>query len=129
MASPSESEVAAFEAHIGASLSADYRSYLLITNGGAPEKSSYKGEVMDLYLQYFFPLCASEDEGLRWEWQVAPRPETFRRILLPIATVNGGDRLYLSLVTGEIFFHDHELDAFTRIDDSFSSVLQNSHEE
>src|SRR4051812_20303571 len=107
MPAASESEVLAFEAQIGTSLPADYRSYLLTTNGGSPEKSSYKGDVMELYLQYFFPLCVSEDEGLKWEWQVAHRPETFRRILLPIATVNGGDCLFLSLLNGEIFFHDH----------------------
>ena len=82
---------------------------------------------MDIYVQYLFSLSASSEDGLKWEWQVAYRPETFRRILLPIATVNGGDYLYLSLVNGEIFFHDHELESFMRIDESFSAILKNLH--
>ena len=53
-------------------------------------------------------------------------PETFRDRLLPVATVNGGDTLFLSLLNGEVFYYFHEEDSFTRIDDSFSSIVKNS---
>jgi hypothetical protein len=85
----------------------------------------YRGEIMNLYVQYIFPLRADPEDGLLWEHQVAYLPQTFKRVLLPVALVNGGDYLYLSLINGEIFFYSHEEDSYSRIEDSFSAILQN----
>jgi hypothetical protein len=123
----SEDQVAAFESRVGASLPADYREYLLTTNGGAPNAPCYRGDVMDLYVQHIFSLLEDEQRGLIWEWQTASLPDSLRHTLIPVAIVNGGDRLLLSLVNGEVFFHDHELDTYSRIDDSFSRLLEKSH--
>ncbi len=83
----------------------------------------YRGEIVEIYVQWIFSLLGDDEEGLVWEWRTAYLPETFKRVLLPIALVNGGDRLYLSLINGEIYFYSHEEDSFSRIEDSFSSVL------
>ena len=118
-----ESQIASFERRIGKLLPEDYRAYLLSVNGGHPEPSMYHGEVMDIYVQWIFSLLDDEEDGLVWEWRTAHLPETFKGVLLPFATVNGGDRLYLSLVNGEVFFYSHEEESFTLIEDSFTSIL------
>ncbi len=118
-----EDQIASFERRIGHPLPLDYRQYLLTVNGGSPEPSMYRGEIVEIYVQWIFSLLGDDEEGLVWEWRTAYLPETFKRVLLPIALVNGGDRLYLSLINGEIYFYSHEEDSFSRIEDSFSSVL------
>jgi hypothetical protein len=52
-----EEEVHAFEAEFGASLPADYRSFLLSVNGGYPEKRAfYYDEDKSFVLQRLYPL-------------------------------------------------------------------------
>ena len=123
-----ETQIASFEHRIGKALPADYREYLRTVNGGPPEPRNYRGPVMRLYVQYIYPLVDDEDEisGLVYEWRAASDiPETFRDRLLPVADVGDGDRLFLSLLNGEVFYHFQDEDSFIRIDDSFSSILKN----
>ena len=127
MTPASEIQVAAFEECIGRGLPADYRSYLLTENGGSPAAPFYRGDVVEIYVQVLYSLRDDEERGLIWEWSTAHVPKTFKDVLLPIATVNGGDSLLLSLVNGEVFFYEHEIDSFTRIDDSFSDIIAKLH--
>lgn len=122
-----ESEIAAFESLIGRRLPEDYRRYLGTVGGGAPNPATYHGPVIELYVQYIYSLFEDEDRisGLIYRWRAASVPETFKGLLLPVAHVNGGDTLFLSLVNGEVFCFFHEEDTFLRIDDSFSSILKN----
>jgi hypothetical protein len=123
-----DAQIAAFERLIGSNLPADYREYLRTVNGGPPKPHNYYGPVIRLYVQYIYSLVDDEDElsGLIYEWRAASdMPETFRDRLLPVAHVGDGDRLFLSLLNGEVFYHFQDEDSFTRIDDSFSSILKN----
>ena len=123
-----EAQIAAFEHRIGKTLPADYREYLRTINGGPPEPHDYCGPVINLYIQYIYSLLDDEDQisGLIYEWQVASdMPATFRDRLLPVANVGDGDRLFLSLLNGEVFYYFQDEDSFMRIDDSFSSILKN----
>jgi hypothetical protein len=124
MSPASESQIAAFEALLGSRLPADYRDYLGTVNGGTPPAPCYHGDVTDLEIQSVFSLLDDEQAGLLWERRNANLPETLRRVLLPVARATGGDRLMLSLVNGEVFLHDHEFDSYSRIEDSFTAVLQ-----
>ena len=120
-------QISTFEHLIGRRLPEDYRRYLGTVGGGPPNPPMYYGPVMSLYVQYIYSLFDDENRisGLIYEWRAASIPETFKGLLLPVATVNGGDTLFLSLVNGEVFFYFHEEDTFLRIDDSFSNILEN----
>ena len=122
-----ETQIVAFERLIGSALPADYREYLRTVNGGSPEPATYHGPVISLYVQNIFSLLDDEDKicGLVYEWRGASDvPGTFRDRLLPVAYVGDGDRLFLSLFNGEVFYHFQDEDSFVRIDDSFSSTQE-----
>jgi hypothetical protein len=112
-----ERRVAAFEARTGLRLPAEYRRFLLRTNGGTPAPEVgfafvEDGKPSESVLDQFYVLKANADEpNLDEAIETFVEPGRMPRHLLPVAYDQFGNQLCLSLGEsdyGAVYFWNHE---------------------
>jgi len=112
---PTEADVRAFEADIGYALPPDYRAFLLVTNGGAPDPHvvAIPGRGDAVVRHCFALLSPARDLTLGHQRDVyAARIPAW---MLPIADDPAGNRFLIDLQSGaghgHVHFWDHEEEA------------------
>lgn len=134
--------VASLEARVGATLPADYREFLLSTNGGVPDPNGLSAPSQGgIGIRWFLSLGpASEDQSL------TRAIDTWRDRhpagMLPIAICEGSNLLLLALTgtpPGKVFYWDHDgeadegeeprFDNLTEVADSFTALLEALHDQ
>lgn len=111
---PTTTDVELLERLLGTSLPADYRQFLIRTNGGRPEPSAFSfdqyGQLQESLVDWFFTLDSSEkDYQIPKEFEVYTGRIPAR--LLPIACDPFGNLVLLDLgakSASAIYFWDHE---------------------
>jgi len=127
----SESSITSFEAELGWSLPADYRSFLVETNGGRPEPSTFE----------FTTPSGQSDSLVDWLYSLSDDPyyslRRNREIFgsrIPDKTLSIGCDPFGNQILmnrdGEILFWDHELETTEgvvnvhRVASSFTSFVE-----
>ena len=102
----SEDDLAAFETLHGLRLPADYRAWLLLTNGGEPEPNVVLGSENEATVRGFYSVGGEGTWDLAWALRgTGPFPPG----CLPIAFEDGGNS-YLLTDDGQVLYWDHELE-------------------
>lgn len=107
-----DEDITRFESRYGLVLPAAYRRFLLVTNGGRPERDLFSIKSFEDQspgrIHFFFGLKDSiESSNLDWNLEVFR--ERIPAGLLPIATTEGADKICLSVDDarpGQVFFWD-----------------------
>lgn len=138
----SEADVASFEVQVGASLPADYRAFILTTNGGVPSRNVIDDPVRAFVgVEGFFSLgpvhgdLSMADALATWDGR---HPDG----MLPIALCGGSNLLLLTLrgqTTHPVYYWEHDgeadegeparTDNLTRLADSFTDLVGSLHDE
>ncbi|MGL4426213.1 MAG: SMI1/KNR4 family protein [Alphaproteobacteria bacterium] len=117
----------------------NYRNFILVYNGGVPEKTFFlfKGRENGSILTHFFGFTSKGDNILIVAKDMGKR---YMNSMLPIADDACGNRILLSVKgpdRGKIYFWDHEMEAdtdngetpdysnLTLVADSFDEFIQN----
>ena len=123
----------AFEASLGSTLPADYRTFLSTTNGGIPHPDTVHEERQGVIgIRWFLSLGTNSDESsltaARETWH-----ERHPEGLLPIAVCDGSNLLLLDLEQSQVFYWDHDgeadehdeprFDNLTPVAESFSALV------
>jgi hypothetical protein len=133
------SEIDSFERRIGFALPADYRKFLLQSNGGTPQEGGgfFYIEPMDWWNQVsvFYSLRNPEtavielDNVLKWRYE--QYPERFGPSFgkLPIASDSCGNEIYLLLAGSErgcvcFWMHDADDDEDDKLNSSFGVFFE-----
>lgn len=127
----SEEQLKTFERELGRPLPCQYRRFLLITNGGRPQKEEFiisSAECGDI-LNFFYGIGVGDDYGLMENWGVFEG--RIADDLLPIAEDPFGNQICISLSSddcGKMYFWDHEVEftpdrAITPLDRTFDEFI------
>lgn len=126
-----EEQVVAFERELGRPLPPQYRQFLLLYNGGRPQKDTFvvSGADDEDIVDFFYGI------GINNIYDLLENREIYEsRIpeeLLPIAGDPGDNQICISLTSdnyGKMYFWDHELEftpdqAITPLADSFDEFI------
>lgn len=128
----SEEDIVALEARIKHDLPADYRAFLLRTNGGQTGRNTFSIPDQDersSCVTFFYGLNLPKS-GMSFDRVVEFFKDLFSRGYLPVADTAFGDQIVISLRgknTGCVYFWDHEVPGLTRsltlLADSFESFM------
>lgn len=107
-----EMDVARFERRHGISLPLAYRSFLLATNGGRPERDLFPVPGFEpnpiARIHFFFGIDATVD-SCNLEWNMEAYADRFPPGLLPVATTEVADQIFLALAgdkPGSVLYWD-----------------------
>ncbi len=113
-----EAGVLAFESKIGARLPADYRAFLLETNGGVPTNRCFTfgkpgAFYSDSMVRYFLSISEELGISLSHKFEIYTAADRVPGNTLPIAVDPGGNLVLIGISgpeTGKIYFWDHEVE-------------------
>lgn len=133
-----EPAVASFEASIGVRLPADYRTFLLGTNGGEPHNPVFSfgpdGTYLDSAVRYFFSVSENFTFSLAHKFDIYTRATRVPAGMLPIATDPSGNLVLLAIKgedAGKVYFWNHEMEGLVENPSSKEhlALLANSFDE
>jgi hypothetical protein len=102
-------QVKLIETMVDQPLPADYRAFLLSGNVYVPEENQFSGRDVTGKVAKFLGLSTQRDEDIR---SVAESyADRVPGNVLPIALAGGGNLLCLHVLSGAIYFWDHEAEA------------------
>jgi SMI1 / KNR4 family (SUKH-1) len=105
----SENAIKALESKVGFRFPDSYRVFLLLRNGGRPERDLVRVPGCDaspVARVHFFFGVDDPIESCNLAWNIKLLPEQLPRHSLPIATTEGADIFILMLDTGQVAFWD-----------------------
>ena len=119
--------IAEFERRYGVLLPTDYRRFLLVRNGGRPERDLFRVpdcEANPIARVHFFFGIDDPVESCNLAWNVEVFEGRLRSGLIPIATTEGADKICMALDDGSIVYWDGYQDVVFPVAASFDEFLQ-----
>ena len=132
----SEQKIHSAEQELNLNFPANYKRFLLNTNGGRPSPNVFpiKGNSTDKYgiVDWFYCVQAGDEYDITWA--MALRFDRYPKNLLAIGTDPGGNEICLSVAgkdSGKVYFWDHENEVEEGEEPSYQNVylIANSFEE